>query len=82
MKRTKMERMVQELLAVAGKPLSRRELEAVFPYRFVPSAVIILSLESLQRKGLAREAGFSNLGRCQEERLYAVCPPGAVEKDH
>ena len=45
MKRTKMERMVQELLAAAGKPLSRRDLEAVFPYRFVPAAVIILSLE-------------------------------------
>ena len=82
MKRTKMERMVQELLAAAGKPLSRRDLEAVLPYRFVPAAVIILSLESMQRKGLVREVGYSYLGCGEEERLYAVCPSGAVEKDH
>ena len=39
-------------------------------------------LESLQRKGLVREVGYSYLGCGEEERLYAVCPSGAVEKDH
>lgn len=81
MKLTKLEQMLQSLLIAANKPVSRRDLEDACPYRFVPSAVILLSLEALQRKGMVREVGVSRLGCCEEERLYAVNPPAAVKKD-
>lgn len=82
MKLTKMEQMLLRLLMTANMPLSYRDLKADFPYRYVPSAVLLLSLESLQRKGMVREAGFSCLGRHEGERLYAACPPGTVKQNH
>lgn len=80
---SKMERIVLELLCASGTPLSVTELVERSPFRFAPSVMVRLALESLLQKGIVEQAGmhasFSG-GKRSSYVLYAPASESTGKK--
>ncbi len=75
MKLSRIEWIVMRLLVASATPLSIAELAEQSPFRFAPTAIITLAVDTLMQKKLIREAGIHKSYSCGRENSYVLYAP-------
>ena len=75
MKLSKIEWIVMKLLVASSAPLSIAELAEQSPFRFAPTAIITLAVDTLLQKKLIREAGIHKSYSGGRESSYVLYAP-------
>ena len=81
MKLSRIEWIVMKLLVASATPLSIAELAEQSPFRFAPTAIITLAVDTLMQKKLIREAGIhTSYSRGRENSYVLYAPAGNPEQ--